>query len=101
MSIALKKLEKYFVVDKLIYHSIDLSLYQVSAMIDGVEHYVTDSNDKYLRAVNLIELQKLMRLVKSRNEVLRHTSAYDEMIGTSAKTASNMLEVPIQDNQLY
>ena len=70
-------------------------------MIDGVEHYVTDSNDKYLRAVNLIELQKLMRLVKSRNEVLRHTSAYDEMIGTSAKTASNMLEVPIQDNQLY
>ena len=101
MSIPLKKLEKYFVVDKVIYHSIDLSLYQVSAMIDGVEHYVTDSNDKYLRAVNLIELQKLMRLVKSRNEVLRHTSAYDEMIGTSAKTASNMLEVPIQDNQLY
>ncbi|MDG1749366.1 MAG: DUF6482 family protein [Porticoccaceae bacterium] len=101
MSITLKKLEKYFVVDKLIYHSIDLSLYQVSAMIDGVEHYVTDSNQKYLRAINLIELQKLMRLVKSRSEVLRHTSAYDEMIGTSAKTASNMLEVPIQDNQLY
>ena len=101
MSITLTKLEKYFVVDKLIYHSIDLSLYQVSAMIDGVEHYVTDSNDKYLRAVNLIELQKLTRLVKSRSEVLRHTSAYDEMIGTSAKTASNMLEVSIQDNQLY
>ena len=101
MSITLKKLEKYFVVDKLIYHSIDLSLYQVSAMIDGVEHYVTDSNHKYLRAINLIELQKLMRLVKSRGEVLRHTSAYDEMIGISAKTASNMLEVPIQDNHLY
>ena len=101
MSITLKKLEKYFVVDKLIYHSIDLSLYQVSAMIDGVEHYVTDSNQKYLRSINLIELQKLRRLVKSRSEVLRHASAYDEMIGTSAKTASNMLEVPIQDNQLY
>ncbi len=101
MSITLKKLEKYFVVDKLIYHSIDLSLYQVSAIIDGAEHYVTDDNHKYLRGVNLIELQKLMRLVKSKNNVLRHTSAYDEMIGTSFKKSSNMLEVPIQDNQLY
>jgi hypothetical protein len=101
VSITLKKLEKFFVVDKLIYHSIDLSLYQVSTMIDGEEHYVTDNNHKYLRGVSLIELQKLMRLVKSRNNVLRHTSAYDEMIGTSCKKGSNMLEVPIQDNQLY
>ena len=35
MAITLAKLEKYFVVEKLIFHSIDLSLYQVSAIIEG------------------------------------------------------------------
>ena len=58
MSISLTKLEQYFAVDKLIYHSIDLSLYQVSAVVGGVEHYVDDGNSKLLRGVNLIELQK-------------------------------------------
>jgi len=101
MSINLDKLEQYFVVDKLIYHSIDLSLYQVSAIIDGNEHYVTDRNSKLLRGVNLIELQKIMKLVKAKSSALRHTSAYDEMIGGPDKNNSNMLEVPIQNNQLY
>jgi hypothetical protein len=101
MSINLDKLEQYFVVDKLIYHSIDLSLYQVSAVIDGNEHYVTDRKSKLLRGLNLSELQKIMKLVKAKSSVLRHTSAYDEMIGGPDKNNSNMLEVPIQDNQLY
>ena len=101
MSISLTKLEQYFAVDKLIYHSIDLSLYQVSAFICGVEHYIDDGNSKLLRGVNLIELQKKMKLVKAKSSVLRHTSAYDEMIGGPAKDNSNMLEVPIQDNQLH
>lgn len=95
MSISLTNLEQYFAVDKLIYHSIDLSLYQVSAVIGGVEHYVDDGNSKLLRGVNLIELQKKMKVVKAKS------SAYDEMIGGPAKNNSNMLEVPIQDNQLY
>ena len=33
--------------------------------------------------------------------VLRHTSAYDEMIGAAEKTSHNTLEVPLKDNQLY
>jgi len=35
LTIELSKLNKYFSIDKLIYHSVDLSLYQVSAIIDG------------------------------------------------------------------
>jgi hypothetical protein len=101
LTIALSKLEKYFVVDKLIYHSVDLSLYQVSAILDGVEEYVTDHKAVLLRSINLIELQKLLRKVSATETVLRHTSAYDEMIGGCEKPASNALEVPLADNQLY
>ena len=101
MTISLSKLEKYFVVDKLIFHSVDLSLYQVSAIIDGEEQYITDNKAVLLRSTNLIELQKLLRKVTADKTVLRHTSAYDEMIGGPEKGATNALEVPLADNQLY
>lgn len=101
MTIALSKLEKYFVVEKLIFHSVDLSLYQVSAIIDGQEHYITDDKNVLLRSINLIELQKLLRKVSATETVLSQTSAYDEMIGGCEKPATNALEVPLADNQLY
>lgn len=101
MAISLSKLNKYFVVEKLIYHSIDLSLYQVSAIIDGVEHYVCDERGKFLRSTKLLELQKQLRKVTADKTVLRQISAYDEMIGGLQKGESNALEVPLADNQLY
>ena len=101
MTLALSKLEKYFVVEKLIFHSVDLSLYQVSAIIDGEEHYITDDKRVLLKSINLIELQKLLRQVSANETVLRHTSAYDEMIGGCEKPSTNALEVPLADNQLY
>jgi hypothetical protein len=88
-------------VEKLIYHSIDLSLYQVSAVVEGEEHYITDEKGKFLRSVNLIELQKLLKNLPTIKSVLRHTSAYDEMIGGPEKISSNLLEVPLADNELY
>ena len=88
-------------VEKLIYHSIDLSLYQVSAIIEGVEHYVSDERGKLLRSTKLLELQKQLRKVTAEITVLRQTSAYDEMIGGPEKSGTNALEVPLADNQLY
>jgi hypothetical protein len=101
LSITLSKLQKYFAVEKLIYHSIDLSLYQVSVVVEGEEHYITDEKGKFLRSVNLIELQKLLKNLPAIKSVLRHTSAYDEMIGGPEKISSNLLEVPLADNELY
>ncbi len=101
MTIPLSKLEKYFVVEKLIFHSVDLSLYQASAIIDGKEQYITDDKGVLLRSINLVELQKRLREVAAKQTVLRQTSAYDEMIGGAEKPASNALEVPLTDNQLY
>ena len=54
MTISLNKLQKYFVIEKLIYHSVDLSLYQVSAIVEGEEHYITDNNGKLLKARSLV-----------------------------------------------
>jgi len=54
-----------------------------------------------LRSGNLVQLQKLLKGVPAEVTVLRHTSAYDEMIGGPEKTSSNALEVPLADNHLY
>lgn len=99
--IKVSKLAKYFFVDKLIYHSIDISLYQVSVVLEGQEQYVTDDKGKVLRSFNLIALQKKLSKVNAKETVLRHESAYDEMIGGPEKTSPNTLEVPLGDNQLY
>ena len=73
----------------------------VSAIIDGQEQYITESSGDYLRAPNLIELQKQLQGIRAQKTVLRHSSPYDEMIGGPDKSSSNMLEVPLTDNQLY
>ena len=101
MTIEISKLEKYFVVEKLVIHSVDLSLYQASAFIDGQEHFITDNKGALLRSRSLVELQKQLREVSANESVLRHTSAYDEMIGGADKPATNALEVPLADNLLY
>jgi hypothetical protein len=99
--INVSKLAKYFFVDKLIYHSIDISLYQASVVLEGKEHYITDDKGKVLRSFKLIELQKILCKVKAKETVLRQESAYDEMIGGPEKTSPNTLEVPWGDTRLY
>lgn len=101
MTIRLSKLKKYFVVDKLIVHSIDLSLYQASAIIEGEEHYITDERGVLLKSRSLVDFQKQLAGIAATVTVLCHTSAYDEMVGGPEKGESNALEVPLTDNQLY
>ena len=38
MPIPLSKLEKFFYIDELVIHSLDLALYQASVIVDGEEH---------------------------------------------------------------
>ena len=98
MTMRLSELLKRSVVDKLIFHSVELSLYQVSAVVDGAEAYITDDRGKYLRSRSLSELRKLFRDCRAWRTVLRHTSAYDEMIGGPETYGNNMLEVRLGDN---
>ena len=94
------KLEKYFEVEKVIYHSLDIALYNVSAIVEGEEYMITDKSGERLKSHNLLSLQKQMKNVKAKKQVLRQISAYDEMIGGPVKT-TNQLEVPLGDNKLY
>jgi hypothetical protein len=96
----LSKLEQYFYVDKLIYHSLDLALYNISAVIDGQEYMITNERGERLKSHNFVALQKQLKNVKAKKQVMRQLSAYDEMVGGPEK-ADNLLEVPLGDNQLY
>ena len=101
MSMPFSKLEKFFYIDKLVIHSLDLALYQVSVLVDGEEHFVTDDKGKFLRAHSILELQKQCRNLKVNKQVLRRQSAYDEMVGQPSRSGTNELEVLLKDNELY
>ncbi|HHX8334469.1 DUF6482 family protein [Vibrio diabolicus] len=101
MSIPLSKLEKFFYVDKLIIHSLDLALYQASVVVDGKAQFITDDNGIFLRAHSLIEMQKKCKNIKANKQVLVHQSAYDEMVGLPEDKRDNQLEVLVKDTKLY
>jgi hypothetical protein len=86
---------------KVTVHSIDMALYQVSVMIDGFEFYVKENNGEYLRARSPVEVQKRLDGIEYVQMVLRHESAYDEMVGQPTRQGSNALEVPFGRNRLY
>ncbi|TBR44686.1 hypothetical protein CBF23_001155 [Marinomonas agarivorans] len=80
-------------IDKVMIHSLESNLYQVSVLIQGQEHYVTDHKGKILHSHNKLALQALFDDLTVDEMVLSHVSAYDEMIGLPS--ANNRLEVPL------
>lgn len=80
-------------IDKVMIHSLESNLYQVSVLIQGQEHYITDNKGKIVHSHNKLELQALFDDIKVDEMVLSHVSAYDEMIGLPS--TNNRLEVPL------
>lgn len=95
MTISLKTLQQQSEIEKVIIHSLDCALYQVSVLIKGQELYLTDEKGKFLRSHNKLSLQALFEGLPVRQMVLRQQSAYDEMVGQPLREADNFLEVPI------
>lgn len=83
-------------IDKACIHSLDMSLYQLSVVIDGAELYVTDDDDRMLRSLNLCQMQALLEDLPVRETVLRQESAYDEMVGQPVRECSNAMEIPLR-----
>lgn len=94
MKISKKELGRIAQIDKAIIHSLDMSLYQLYVVVGGVEHVVFD-NGQYLRSHSKLELQRWLSQFSVRQVVLRHSSAYDEMVGHPVNTNGNVLEVPL------
>ena len=80
MSMPLSKLEKFFYIDKLVIHSLDLALYQVSVLVDGEEHFVTDDKGKFLRAHSILELQKQCRHLKAKKQEIGRASCRERVL---------------------
>lgn len=68
--------------------------------MEGNEYLIVDESGTRLQHHNVLNLQKQLRNVTATKHVIRHSSAYDEMIGGPAKS-SNEMEVPVGDNKLY
>ncbi|MFD2176257.1 DUF6482 family protein [Veronia pacifica] len=100
MPISLTHLKMQLKVEKVVFHSLDLSLYQVSAVVGGQELLVTDDDGKPLRDHSLHGLQKHFKAVRAESHVLRQQSAYDEMVGHNHSAADNTMEIPIAINPM-
>ena len=100
MTISIKDLHHLRTIPKLIFHSLDCALYQVSVVTSDGEQMVTDSKGRLLRSLNLISLQAMFNDFPVQQQVLRQQSAYDEMVNQPLRSGSNQLEVPLGNNRL-
>lgn len=90
-----KELQSVLSFDKVVIHSLAPNLYQVSVMMDGEEVFLLDGKDRFLTSHNKQDLQDLFKDKQVGAMVLRHQSAYDEMLGQPIRESTNCLEVPI------
>lgn len=95
MIISLKALRQQTEIEKVIIHSLDCALYQVSVIIKGEERYLTDEQGNFMRSHNKLSLQTLFDGLPVQKMVLRQQSAYDEMVGQPIRDGDNFLEVPL------
>ena len=95
MRITLTELQHSPPVDKAIINSTERCLYYLSVEIGGEEYLVMDKQNRTLNARNKLDLQKVAEAVSARRIVLRHESAYDEMVGQPSGGQGNRLEVPL------
>ncbi|WP_415837804.1 DUF6482 family protein, partial [Pseudoalteromonas ostreae] len=57
MAIKLSELKNYQPLQKVIVHSLEMALYQVSVMINNVEYYVTDEQGEFIRGLSPLHIQ--------------------------------------------
>ncbi|SEF60550.1 DUF6482 family protein [Vibrio hangzhouensis] len=97
MNTTLRTLEQYPPFDKIIIHSLEMSLYQVSVVIEGEEHYITQDDGHLISTHNIVDMRRVCHNLEARQVVLRQQSAYDEMVGSPIREGENTLEIPLGD----
>lgn len=97
--ISMASLRQVLEIEKVIVHSLDQVLYQVSVILSGQEYYVVDKKSKLIRSHSILSIQALFDGLNYKAMVLRQQSAYDEMVGQPPK-GDNTLEVPLGNNGL-
>lgn len=95
MKLLLKDFNSGQQLEKVIIHSLDGSLYQASALVDGAELLIWITEREPLRTRNLIAMKEAFAHLRVDQLVMRQDSAYDEMVGQPLKPESNRLEIPL------
>ena len=95
MKISLRESLALETIEKVVLNSYEQSLYLVSIIINDEERFVTNEEGDYLKSFNKLDLQKLFSGTRVKKMVIRHKSAYNEMIGLQDYKEDNTLEVMI------
>lgn len=95
MKLSLSQLKALPAIDKLIVHSLECGLYQAGVQVGDAEYTVSDGRGGFLRSHNKHQLLEHFSGCQVLKTVLRHSSAYDEMVGQPVREQTNMLEVPL------
>ena len=87
-------------IQKLIICSIDQALYQAIVVVEGKECLVWETDKACVRGRSLMALREQFEGLDIPETLLRHESAYDEMIGLAGNASGNRLEVRL-GKELY
>lgn len=87
-------------VERIIIDSVDLSLYLAYAVIAGEERVIAEDSGALLKTANLLAMKRRLREIVDCEFVLRHRSAYDEMVGHDYAAHSNTMELPLGSQPL-
>ncbi len=82
------------VINKLTVHSLEMGLYLAEVDFDGRTGFIVDDDNRPQHFYSVAQVKEQLSKARIKSAVLVHQSAYDEMIGLSAKT-NNKLELPI------
>jgi hypothetical protein len=82
------------VINKLTVHSLEMGLYLAEVDFDGHTGFIVGDDNRPQHFHSVAQVKDQLSNARIKSAVLVHQSAYDEMIGLSAKT-NNKLEVPI------
>ena len=58
MGMKFSELKKHEPLQKVVAHSLEMALYQVSVIINNVEYYVTEENGAFVKALSPLHIQK-------------------------------------------
>lgn len=95
MKITLKEFSKCETELPVIVHSIDMVGYLATVIVDGDEYLLVGKNGKQLKYQSLMHIREALNPMPVASLVLRHQSAYDEMINQPIRQNKNTLELPL------
>ncbi len=95
MKITLKELARLQELPVAVVHSLEQALYQVTVRTQVGELLLVEAGGRPFRRKSLNDVREALAHLRFAHMVLRHSSAYDEMIGQPQREESNALEVRI------